>query len=87
MAMLLCYDRPCWIARQIRERKLDRTLQQTVTIRPDVGILGVLRYLNYTPWYALAEFVDNSLQSYLTHRDDLVEAKGSDQPLVVEIEG
>ncbi|WP_349897490.1 ATP-binding protein [Parafrigoribacterium soli] len=36
-----------------------------VNIRPEVNILSVLRHLNYKPWFALAEFVDNSLQSYL----------------------
>ena len=36
--------------------------------------------------YALAEFVDNSLQSYITHREELSAAEGSDQSLVVEIE-
>ncbi len=28
-------------------------------------MLGVLRNLNYKPWFALAEGVDNSLQSIL----------------------
>ena len=36
-----------------------------VDIRPEVNILSVLRHLNYKPWFALAEFVDNSLGSYL----------------------
>lgn len=36
-----------------------------INIRPEVNILSVLRHLNYKPWFALAEFVDNSLQSYL----------------------
>jgi hypothetical protein len=37
----------------------------TVSIVPGVSILGVLSHLNYKPWYALAEFVDNSVQSHL----------------------
>jgi len=36
-----------------------------ISIRPEVNILGVLRHLNYKPWFALAEFVDNSLVSAL----------------------
>lgn len=36
-----------------------------INIRPEVNILGVLRHLNYRPWYALAEFVDNALVSSL----------------------
>lgn len=34
-----------------------------VSIAPGVSILGVLSNLNYEPWYALAEYVDNSIQS------------------------
>ena len=37
----------------------------SISIRPGVSILSGLRHLNYRPWYAVAEFVDNSLQSYL----------------------
>src|SRR5687767_11840388 len=39
-------------------------MPQSVNIRPGVSMLSVLRHLNYKPWYALAEFVDNSIQSY-----------------------
>lgn len=49
---------------------------QTVDIRPGVSVLAVLRHLNYRPWYALAEFVDNSVESFLTHRRSL----GQTQP-------
>ncbi len=51
---------------------------ETVNIRPGVSILSVLRHLNYRPWFAMAEFVDNSLQSYLQHRNELewVEKEG-----------
>lgn len=44
---------------------------QQVNIRPGVSILSVLRHLNYRPWYALAEFVDNALQSFLDHQEEL----------------
>lgn len=42
---------------------------QKVDIRPGVSILAVLRHLNYKPWYALAEFVDNSVESFLQNRE------------------
>ena len=61
--------------------RLDR-----VSIRPGVSILSVLRHLNYTPWYALAEFVDNSVQSFMTHRADLERAEGRDFKLRVDID-
>ena len=40
----------------------------TVNIRPGVSVLSVLRHLNYRPWFAIAEFVDNSIQSFLTRK-------------------
>ena len=57
-----------------------------VSIRPGVGILSVLRHLNYKPWFAMAEFVDNSLQSYLQNREQLEKLYGKDYRLKVEIE-
>lgn len=47
-----------------------------VNIRPGVSVLSVLRHLNYKPWFALAEFVDNSLQSGLSRIDDLKRQNG-----------
>ncbi len=58
----------------------------SVNIRPGVSILSVLRHLNYRPWYAIAEFVDNSLQSYLDHRVELEAAEGAGFKLRVTIE-
>lgn len=60
--------------------------QQRVSIRPGVGILSVLRHLNYKPWFAMAEFVDNSLQSYLQNREKLETLHGKGSRLKVEIE-
>lgn len=56
-----------------------------VNIRPEVNILSVLRHLNYRPWFALAEFVDNAIQSYTTNRERLREADGVDAPLRVNV--
>ena len=47
-----------------------------VNIQPDVGVLSVLPHLNYRPWYALAEFVDNSLESFLRYRAEVDSADG-----------
>lgn len=52
-----------------------------IDIRPEVNILGVLRHLNYKPWFALAEFVDNSVQSALQHN-----LARNDDPLRVSID-
>lgn len=56
-----------------------------VNIRPEVNILSVLRHLNYRPWFALAEFVDNAIQSYLTNLEQLREVDGSDTSLRVTV--
>ncbi|MGG7308850.1 ATP-binding protein [Curtobacterium sp. AB451] len=37
--------------------------EPAISIVPGVSILGVLSNLNYEPWYALAEYVDNAIQS------------------------
>ena len=57
----------------------------TINIRPGVNVLSVLRHLNYKPWFALAEFVDNSLQSYLRSRAELAAEDGGDSFLQVSI--
>ncbi len=44
----------------------------TVNIRPDVGVYATYRRLSYRPWYAIAEFVDNSTQNYYDHKADLL---------------
>lgn len=56
-----------------------------VNIRPEVNILSVLRHLNYRPWFALAEFVDNAIQSYLSNRERLRGADGVGMPLRVTV--
>src|SRR6266849_285358 len=59
---------------------------KSVNIRPGVGFLSLLPHLNYKPWFALAEFVDNSLQSFLDYRDELERIEGKGYKLRVYIE-
>ena len=56
-----------------------------VNIRPEVNILSVLRHLNYRPWFALAEFVDNAIQSYVTNRERLEACDGENASLRVQV--
>jgi hypothetical protein len=56
-----------------------------VNIRPEVNILSVLRHLNYRPWFALAEFVDNAIQSFIANRQLLRATEGNDFALKVSI--
>lgn len=55
-------------------------------IRPGVSVLAVLKHLNYKPWYALGEFVDNSVESFLRHREALVQVHGEQLQLRVDID-
>lgn len=45
-----------------------------VPINPGVSVLGVLKHLNYKEWFAIAEFVDNSVQSFRANRNALAAA-------------
>lgn len=64
----------------------EKSAPDTISVRPGVEILGILQHLNYRSWYALAEFVDNSLQSYLANIDRLQALHGADFILTVEID-
>ena len=59
---------------------------RSVSIRPGVSVLSVLRHLNYKPWFALAEFVDNAVQSYGDSKEILHKLHGDKWRLKVSIE-
>lgn len=46
-------------------------MTQQVSIQPNVGMISLFPHMRYQPWYALAELVDNSIQSYVANRDRL----------------
>ena len=57
-----------------------------VDIRPGVSVLGLLRHLNYKAWFAVAEFVDNAIQSFLENRERLETLHGAGFRLRVNVE-
>lgn len=57
-----------------KEFGLNSESQLAIDIRPDVSVYATYRRLSYKPWYAIAEFVDNSTQSYYDNRAALIEA-------------
>ena len=59
---------------------------QKISIRPGVSILSILKHIEYDPWYALAEFVDNAIDSYLKYEKQLKEIEGESFQLIVKIE-
>ena len=42
-----------------------------LNIQPQASVLGVFSRLNYKAWYAIAEFVDNSTESFYTNEREL----------------
>lgn len=66
--------------------RLVEASEASVNIRPGVGILALFPHMNYRAWYALGELVDNALDSYLSHRDELRAAEGPGYRLRVVID-
>lgn len=66
------------------EKNFDKL--SSVDIRPGVSVLAILRHLNYKPWYALGEFVDNSVQSYFSNLEALKKIHGQNFKLRVDID-
>ena len=56
-----------------------------VDIKPSITMLSVIQHIRYTPWLALAEYVDNAIQSSQVHIDSLNEIYGGNYKLHVEI--
>jgi hypothetical protein len=58
----------------------------SINIRPGVNVLSVLPHLNYKAWFALAEFVDNAIQSSIDKKKELLKANGGSYVLKVDID-
>lgn len=56
-----------------------------IDIRPATSVYGTYRRLSYKPWFAIAEFIDNSTQSYFNHKKELKNAEGF-KKLIINIE-
>ena len=51
-----------------------------------MSVLSVLCHLNYSPWFALAEFVDNAIQNFIENNERLQKLHGHSSKLRVSIE-
>lgn len=60
--------------------------QNKVSIRPQVTMLSVLKHIEYETWFALAEFIDNAIDSYFKTGKLIEEIEGNDFQLEVSIE-
>jgi hypothetical protein len=56
-----------------------------VDISPDISTLGIFKNLSFTPWYAIGEFVDNSITSAIKDWEKLIKANGVDYKLRISI--
>ena len=63
-------------------------MQNTIRLKVGPQVITTYRRLAYEAWYAIAEFVDNSTQSYFNNRatlDKQMQKEGEDQSLDVSI--
>lgn len=60
-------------------------MSKKINIRPTSGVYATYKRLSYEPWSALAEFIDNSTQSFYDHKEELLSIKYS-KGLQIEIE-
>ena len=58
---------------------------ESINIRPPVSILSVLTHIKYEQSYALAEFVDNSIQGFLDNEKKIKSINGENWKLEVKI--
>lgn len=70
------------------EPKVDYTLLNgdiiELNIQPAASILNVFSRLSYKPWYAIAEFVDNSTQSYIS-QSEILDADLNFEKLIITV--
>lgn len=59
-------------------------MSQKIYMRPTTGVYANFRNLRYEPWTAIAEFVDNSTQSFFDNKNEFKKLSGF-QKLIVEI--
>lgn len=52
-------------------------MAKKINIRPTSSVYATYKRLSYQPWTAIAEFVDNSTQSFYDHREELLAQKYS----------
>lgn len=50
-------------------------MAKKINIRPTSSVYATYKRLSYQPWTAIAEFVDNSTQSFYDHKDELMAVK------------
>jgi len=57
-------------------------MAKSINIRPTTSVYATYKNIRYDPWTAIAEFVDNSTQSYYDNVSKLEGIKYWDTPYV-----
>jgi len=57
-----------------------------LSLKIGLDAIGAYKRLSYTPWHAIAEFVDNSTQSFFNNRKILESINNNPRPLIVTID-
>lgn len=52
-----------------------KRMGRKINIRPTSSVYATYKRLSYQPWTAIAEFVDNSTQSFYDHKDEIMSQK------------
>jgi hypothetical protein len=60
--------------------------KRQINIRPRSGMYSVFSAVTYKAWFALGEYVDNSIQSFLNSRREIEAITGESPKLIVDIE-
>lgn len=58
-------------------------MKQKIDITPSSSVYATYSRLSYQPWTALAEFLDNSTQSFFDHQDELLQKCRQDHVKVI----
>ncbi len=72
--------------RFVRHQDEYMTNKEMIDIQPQVGMYAAFARLNYKPWFAIAEFIDNSIQSHKENRKKLKALHGEVPVLEVFVE-
>ncbi len=59
---------------------------EKLNIQPEVGMYAAFARLNYKAWYALGEYVDNSIQSFLDNRKTIENVDGRSAKVNIRID-
>jgi hypothetical protein len=73
-------------ARSIQRVSIENNDEFSVDVRPDATALRIFKNMSFSEWFALGEFIDNSLTSALPNLSALRAVNGSDYSLDVEID-